>query len=165
MMEPAPAASLVVPKAQFLFQFLVIALDPPAQFGQINQAIEGHVRREGGQPIVASQYLAGSASPSGHSISSHSSSRGSARPSSRWAARTRTRAKREVSAPALPSRQETVCQLAGGKPSASALTLTGWCAASRRISFGRRPRPDQGSGGSGAVPGGHTEVWGGIPAT
>src|SRR5947208_15439166 len=55
---------------------------------------------------VASQYLAGSASPSGHSISSHSSSRGSALHSSRWAARTRTRAKREVSAPALPSRQE-----------------------------------------------------------
>src|SRR3954452_22344012 len=60
MIKAAPAASLVVSKAQFLFQFLVIALDPPAQFGQINQAIEGHVRREGGQPIVASQYLAGS---------------------------------------------------------------------------------------------------------
>src|SRR3954451_19062640 len=51
MMEAAPAASLVVPKAEFLFQLLVIALDPPAQFGQIDQAIEGHVRREGGQPI------------------------------------------------------------------------------------------------------------------
>src|SRR4051794_31078946 len=51
MMEAAPAASLVVPKAQFLFQLLVIALDPPAQFGQIDQAIEGHVRRDGGKPI------------------------------------------------------------------------------------------------------------------
>src|SRR3982750_3742244 len=51
MMEAAPAASFVVSKAQFLFQLLVIALDPPAQFGQIDQAIEGHVRRNGGKPV------------------------------------------------------------------------------------------------------------------
>src|SRR3954462_959921 len=51
MMEAAPAASLVVSKAQFLFQLLVITLDPPAQFGQIDQAIEGHVRRDGGKPV------------------------------------------------------------------------------------------------------------------
>src|SRR3982750_209356 len=51
MMEAAPAASLVVPQAQFLFELLVIALDPPAQFGQIDQAIEGHVRRKGAKPI------------------------------------------------------------------------------------------------------------------
>src|SRR6476661_6992610 len=98
---------------------------------------------------VASQYLADSASPSGHSISSHSSSPGSARHSSRWGARTRTRAKRDASAPAAPSRQEIVCQLAAGRPSASALTLTGWCSASRRMSFGGRPRPDHGTGGIG----------------
>jgi hypothetical protein len=48
---------------------------------------------------------------------------------------------------------------------AQAPSLTGRCSASRRISFGRRPRPDQGSGGSGAVPGGHTELCGGMPAT
>src|SRR4051812_48981785 len=112
---------------------------------------------------VASQYLAGSVSPSGHSISSHSSSRSSVRHSSRWAARTRTRAKREVSAPALPSRQQIVCQPAAGRPGASVLTLTGWCSASRRMSWGGRPRPHHGSGGSGAVPGGHTEVCDGIP--
>ena len=50
-MEAAPAASLVVSKAQFLFQLLIIALDPPAQLGQIDQAIEGHIRRDSGQPI------------------------------------------------------------------------------------------------------------------
>src|SRR4051794_5180966 len=161
MMEAAPAASLVVPQAEFLFQLLIIALDAPAQLGEIDQAIERGV--SGGR--VASQYLAGSVSPSGHSISSHSSSRGSVRHSSRWAARTRTRAKRELSAPALPSRQEIVCQLVAGRPSASALTLTGRCSVSRRISFGGRPRPDQGSGGSGAVPGDHTELCGGMPAT
>src|SRR3954469_21363824 len=52
MMETAPAASLVVSQAEFLFQLLVIALDPPAQLGQIDQALEGHVRRDGGQPIL-----------------------------------------------------------------------------------------------------------------
>ena len=52
MMEAAPAASLVMSKAQFLFQLLIIALDPPAQLGQIDQTIEGHVRRDGGQPIL-----------------------------------------------------------------------------------------------------------------
>src|SRR3954452_18731424 len=52
MMEATPAASFVVPEAQFLFQLLVIALDPPAQFGQIDQAIERHVRWESGKPIL-----------------------------------------------------------------------------------------------------------------
>src|SRR3954469_5159515 len=58
MMEAAPAASLVVSKAEVLFQLLVIALDPPAQFGQIDQAIEGRVRRDGGQPILGRLGLA-----------------------------------------------------------------------------------------------------------
>src|ERR687893_1108927 len=52
MMEAAPAAPLVVPETQFLFELLIIALDPPAQFRQIDQAIEGHVGWEGGQPIL-----------------------------------------------------------------------------------------------------------------
>src|SRR3954453_7390913 len=51
MMETTQAASLVVPQTQFLFQLLVIALDAPAQLGQIDQAIEGYVRRKGGKPI------------------------------------------------------------------------------------------------------------------
>src|SRR3954449_3216478 len=51
MMEATPAPSFVVPEAEFLFQLLVIALDPPTQFREIDQAIEGHVRREGGQPV------------------------------------------------------------------------------------------------------------------
>src|SRR4051812_16881616 len=52
MMETPPATSLVVPETEFLFQLLVIAFDPPAQFGQIDQAIERHVRWDGGQPIL-----------------------------------------------------------------------------------------------------------------
>src|SRR3954447_9645514 len=52
MMEAAPAPSFVVSQAQFLFQLLVIALDPPAQLGQIDQAIKRHVRWDGGPPIL-----------------------------------------------------------------------------------------------------------------
>src|SRR3954468_15873102 len=51
MMEATPAPSFVVPEAEFLFQLLVIALDPPTQFREIDQALEGHVRRDGGQPV------------------------------------------------------------------------------------------------------------------
>ena len=47
-MEAAPAAPLIVSEAEFLFQLLIVALDAPAQFGQIDQTIKGHVR--GGWP-------------------------------------------------------------------------------------------------------------------
>src|SRR5437773_812791 len=69
-----------------------------------------------------SQYLVGAASPSGHSISSVSS----ARPAAPLigAMRTRTRAKRERSEAAVPSRQVIVRQACCGRPSASALTLS-----------------------------------------
>ena len=58
MMEAAPAASLIVSQAQFLFELLVIALDPPAQFRQINHPIEGGVQRDGGQPVFGGLGLA-----------------------------------------------------------------------------------------------------------
>ena len=58
---------------------------------------------------VANQYLVGSVSSSGHSISSHSSARGSLSKLSRCADRTRWRAKRDASQSALPSRQAIVC--------------------------------------------------------
>src|SRR3954469_24117243 len=64
MVEAAPAASLVVPKAEFLFQLLVIALDAPAPrgldpgVGQIDQALERGVGREGGQPVLGGLGLA-----------------------------------------------------------------------------------------------------------
>src|SRR5215204_4562038 len=105
---------------------------------------------------VESQYLVGSFSLSGHSISSHSSGQGCARQSSRCAGRTRTAAKRDVSDVLLPSRQVTLCQAWAGIPLARSLAETGLWSASRRISLGGRPRPLQGLGGSGVVPGGQT---------
>jgi len=57
---------------------------------------------------VLSQYLVGSGSPSGHSMSSHCSVRGALRVWSRCAARTRTAAKRERNSSLVPSRQASV---------------------------------------------------------
>src|SRR3990170_2529776 len=50
-MEAAPSAALVVSKPDFLFEVLVVALDPPAQFGKIDQTFEGDVVNEIREPI------------------------------------------------------------------------------------------------------------------
>ena len=60
---------------------------------------------------------------------------------------------------------KTVRQVRLERLSASSLTVTGRCFASRRNRVGRRPRPDHRFGGSGAVPGAHTVVVGTMPAT
>ena len=41
MVKAAPAATLVVAKAEFLLQFLIVALDPPAQLGQLDRYRRG----------------------------------------------------------------------------------------------------------------------------
>ena len=51
-MEAAPAAALVMPEPEFLLEFLVIALDAPAQFRRIDQAREGDVLRQGREPVL-----------------------------------------------------------------------------------------------------------------
>ena len=62
--------ALEMPEPDLLLEFLIVALDAPAQLGQIDQRPK--VMSLG---RVESQYLVGSFSPSGHSISSHSSGR------------------------------------------------------------------------------------------
>ncbi len=74
---------------------------------------------------VESQYLLGSASPWGHSISSHSSACASDRLKSLEAGLRRTAAKRELSSALLPSRQATVRQASAGSASANALADIG----------------------------------------
>src|SRR5216683_7521389 len=107
---------------------------------------------------VESQYFVGSASPRGHSISNHSSGRGAARCSSRWAGRTRSRVKRERIVPRVPSRHVTVRHAVVGSAPASCLRLCGVCVAVRRTHVGGRPRPFQRFGGRGASPGGQAVV-------
>src|SRR5438270_13303654 len=58
MMEAAPAASLVMPEAEFLFQVLVIALDPPAQLDQIDECSPCDVGRQGREPVFDRLLLA-----------------------------------------------------------------------------------------------------------
>ena len=76
---------------------------------------------------VASQYLVGSRSPSGHSIKSVSSPRFAA--PLIGAVRTRTRAKRERSLSFVPSRQVIVRQACLGRLSANCLVLRRACSA------------------------------------
>src|SRR3954447_9438953 len=114
---------------------------------------------------VESQYLVGSLSSLGHSINSHSSGLLSLHLKSRRATRTRAQAKREDSGLAVPSRHSILRQARLGKLSASSLTDTGRCFASRCKSFGGRPRPDHFLGGSGPVPDGHTVVFDRMPTT
>src|SRR3974377_2055513 len=106
---------------------------------------------------VESHYLVGAASPSGHSISSHSSEEPS--PSlCEWAARTRTRAKHEDSHSAEPSRHLIVRQAFFGSASACYLPQS-TCGSPQRPRFaGRLLRFS-------LMPGTHTRVLDGMPAT
>src|SRR5271169_5738333 len=101
---------------------------------------------------VDSQYFVGSASPFGHSISSHSSGRGSVRFSSRCAGRTRNAANRERSRPFVPGRQLMLFHAVSGNPCASVRTETGRWFASRRSRLGGWPRPLQAFFGNGPSP-------------
>src|SRR5256885_11234161 len=103
-----------------------------------------------------SQYLVGSASPSGHSINSHSGDSFSGI-SLLYPTRTRTRAKREDSWSAEPSRHVTVRQACFGRPSATFLA---------EISSGSSRRPVLFIGLSlppGAPPRGHLHNGGTTP--
>jgi hypothetical protein len=43
VVEAAPPTPFVIAKAELLLEFLIIALDPPPQFRQIDEAIEGDI--------------------------------------------------------------------------------------------------------------------------
>ncbi len=51
-MEAAPASAFEVAEAEFLLELLVVALDAPAQLGEIDQARPGNVVGKGGEPIL-----------------------------------------------------------------------------------------------------------------
>ena len=72
MMEALPAPPFVVREPELLIEFLVVPLDAPAHLGDEDQVFQG-----ASDGPVERKYFAGSCSPSGHSISSHSSGRSS----------------------------------------------------------------------------------------
>jgi len=50
MMEARPAATLMLAEADFLLEVVIIALDAPAQLGNVDKAAERHVRLDGCEP-------------------------------------------------------------------------------------------------------------------
>lgn len=51
MMEASPATPLVMAEPEFLFEFLIVALDAPAQFGGADERCERSVGGESGEPV------------------------------------------------------------------------------------------------------------------
>src|ERR1700751_4005190 len=107
---------------------------------------------------VESQYLVGSASPSGHSINSHSGDSFSGI-SLLWPTATRTRAKHEDSRSAEPSRHVTVRQARFGRPSATSLAEIRSGSSRRPVLFSGLPFR------LGPAPEDHIKVFGKMPAT
>ena len=52
MVKAAPSAAFVVAEPNLLLEFEIIAFDPPAQLGQIDQALERDVGWQRGEPVV-----------------------------------------------------------------------------------------------------------------
>src|ERR1700693_2165652 len=58
MMEASPSAAFVVAEPDLLLELLVIALDAPAHFGDIDQLTERHPVVEIGEPILGGRGFA-----------------------------------------------------------------------------------------------------------
>ena len=160
MVEAAPPAPFIITKAEFLLELLIIALDPPAQLGEVDQPIKGDILGQGGKPILGRLGFVLAATRSAATL------RRAARLSlvSRCAGRTRCRAKRDESQSALPSRQVMVCHASFGRLESQRLDRDRLMLARRVAATWVVVRcPDRVGGGNGAVPGGQTEVLGPIP--
>ena len=51
VVKATPTSPFVMIEPKFLFEFLIITLDPPAQFGLFDERRDGRVRRQGRKPI------------------------------------------------------------------------------------------------------------------
>src|SRR6267143_3743315 len=58
MMEAPPAAALIVAEADFLLEVVIIALDAPAQLGDVDKAAERHLLVDGCEPEFGGRVLA-----------------------------------------------------------------------------------------------------------
>src|SRR6059058_1286554 len=57
MMETRPSSPLVVPEPDFLLELLIIALNSPAQFCEIDKSAEGHLLIDSREPILRGRRL------------------------------------------------------------------------------------------------------------
>src|SRR5580700_1049109 len=142
MVEATPSPPFKMPEPDLLLEFLIIALDAPAQLGGINQIMEQDVFRQCREPIFGWLILVLrplDQQPLFHWLPGRSCLD---------ATLTRTRANRDDSHSFVPSRHLMVRHAFVGSPSATSLTETA-LGASRRPFFGTRP---------GRVRGAHTRV-------
>ena len=58
VVETAPSSTFEMREPQFALEFLVVALDPPAQFGDVDEFGERRVLRQGREPIFGRRRLA-----------------------------------------------------------------------------------------------------------
>jgi hypothetical protein len=47
MMKASPSAAFEMPEPDLLLELLIVALDPPAQFGEFDQALKGDIFGKG----------------------------------------------------------------------------------------------------------------------
>ena len=57
-MESAPASPFEMGEAEFAFEFLVVALDAPAQFGRVDENVERGVFGQGRKPVFRRLFFA-----------------------------------------------------------------------------------------------------------
>src|SRR6266849_5548613 len=57
-MEAAPSAALEMSEPHLLLEFLIVALDAPAQLGKVHQAMEGDAFGKGREPVFGRLLLA-----------------------------------------------------------------------------------------------------------
>src|SRR3954464_2184711 len=51
MMEASPTSPFIMPEAELLFEILVIALDAPSRFRDVDQRASAHTRGQGAEPV------------------------------------------------------------------------------------------------------------------
>src|SRR5271170_7753315 len=58
MMESAPASPFEMGEVDLAFEFLVVAFDAPAQFGRVDENVDGRVFRHGRKPVFRRLFFA-----------------------------------------------------------------------------------------------------------
>jgi hypothetical protein len=53
VVKAAPPSSLIMIEPEFLLELLIITLNPPAQFGVLNERRDGRIRRQSRKPIFS----------------------------------------------------------------------------------------------------------------
>ena len=135
MVEAAPASPFEVAEPNLLFEFLVVALNAPAQLGGVDELMEARCSPEA---LRTNIWSVPPRPPATRSAATPLA--GSQRASNLDARHERARGQSvRTTASAVPSRHVILRQACDGRPSASFLTEIGWCLPSRRNSFGGRP--------------------------